>query len=170
MRYSASEKLEIIQIVEQSHLPVGTAALPSRENILVRSAMTLFARAAEFADRPASSHVPQHMRDAPGGFQKFLRGVQYVRAEAQQALPRVIWLGHGTLRRLLPSQSRNGALAPLRAAESRSVLDERALVCGRHIFRRYFPFRVAQPRAYAITRSPPVHRRRSQSYDRSSEH
>jgi hypothetical protein len=26
----------------------------------------------------------------------------------------------------------NGALAPLRAAESRSVLDERALVCGRH--------------------------------------
>jgi hypothetical protein len=31
-----------------------------------------------------------------------------------------------------------------RAAESRSVLDERALVCGRHIFGWYFPFRVAQ--------------------------
>ena len=40
----------------------------------------------------------------------------------------------------------NGALAPLRAAESRSVLDERALVCGRHIFGWYFPFRVAQLR------------------------
>jgi hypothetical protein len=32
----------------------------------------------------------------------------------------------------------DGALAPLRAAESRSVLDERALVCGRHIFGWYF--------------------------------
>jgi hypothetical protein len=31
-------------------------------------------------------------------------------------------------------------------AESRSVLDERALVCGRHIFGWYFPFRVAQLR------------------------
>jgi hypothetical protein len=40
----------------------------------------------------------------------------------------------------------NGALAPLRAAESRSVLDESALVCGRHIFGWYFPFRVAQLR------------------------
>jgi hypothetical protein len=32
----------------------------------------------------------------------------------------------------------------LSEAESRSVLDERALVCGRHIFGWYFPFRVAQ--------------------------
>jgi hypothetical protein len=31
----------------------------------------------------------------------------------------------------------------LSEAESRSVLDERALVCGRHIFGWYFPFRVA---------------------------
>ena len=36
--------------------------------------------------------------------------------------------------------------APLRAAECRSVLDGRALVCGRHIFGWYFPFRVAQLR------------------------
>jgi hypothetical protein len=34
----------------------------------------------------------------------------------------------------------------LSEAESRSVLDERALVCGRHIFGWYFPFRVAQLR------------------------
>jgi hypothetical protein len=35
------------------------------------------------------------------------------------------------------------------AAESRSVLGERALVCGRHIFGWYFPFRVAQLNARA---------------------
>jgi len=29
------------------------------------------------------------MRHAPGGFQKFLRGIQYVGAKAQQAFPRV---------------------------------------------------------------------------------
>jgi Sodium/hydrogen exchanger family len=34
----------------------------------------------------------------------------------------------------------------LSEAESRSVLDERALVCGRHIFGWYFPFRVTQLR------------------------
>ena len=34
----------------------------------------------------------------------------------------------------------------LSEAESRSVLDERSLVCGRHIFGWYFPFRVAQLR------------------------
>jgi hypothetical protein len=34
----------------------------------------------------------------------------------------------------------------LSEAESRSVLDERALVCGRHIFGWHFPFRVAQLR------------------------
>ena len=34
----------------------------------------------------------------------------------------------------------------LSEAESRSVLDERALVCGRLKFCWHFPFRVAQPR------------------------
>src|SRR3984893_11496134 len=34
----------------------------------------------------------------------------------------------------------------LSEAESRSVLDERALVCGRHIFGWHFPFRVSQLR------------------------
>jgi hypothetical protein len=47
--------------------------------------------------------------------------------------------------RLLVDLELLGAVS-LSEAESRSVLDERALVCGRHIFGWYFPFRVAQLR------------------------
>src|SRR6476646_4384830 len=47
--------------------------------------------------------------------------------------------------RLLVDLELLGAVS-LSEAESRSVLGERALVCGRHIFGWYFPFRVAQLR------------------------
>ena len=47
--------------------------------------------------------------------------------------------------RLLVDLELLGAVS-LSEAESRSVLDERALVCDRHIFGWYFPFRVAQLR------------------------
>jgi hypothetical protein len=49
-------------------------------------------------------------------------------------------------RRYFGSVSTSIFAVSLSEAESRSVLDERALVCGRHIFGWYFPFRVAQLR------------------------
>ena len=50
-----------------------------------------------------------------------------------------------TLRKHFREELNSGKFG-LGDAKSRSVLDERALVCGRHIFGWHFPFRVAQLR------------------------
>jgi hypothetical protein len=77
--------------------------------------------------------------------------------ESAAAFGRPQWRQHAVSR--LPSQPSSAVTSDrvstsrfavsLSEAESRSVLDERALVCGRHIFGWYFPFRVAQLRARA---------------------
>jgi len=72
--------------------------------------------------------------------------MSYYLVERTKAQPNIEVLTRSEVTALEGCDGNLGALAPLRAAESRSVLDERALVCGRHIFGWYFPFRVAQLR------------------------
>jgi hypothetical protein len=74
--------LELLTPVSHAKMPTDIGPAPRRRNIVARISR-------KKGVGGTGSDAPKQMRHAPGGCQKFLRGIQYVGAEAQQVAPRV---------------------------------------------------------------------------------